>query len=110
MKKALVTGATGLIGSALVARLLEQQIEVVCLVRPGKRTPAGATAIEVPSFEVDSLRKSLAGVSTDVVFHLASYGVQAPDRDREQLIEGNIRLTARILEAIEGRPLEKFLF
>jgi len=110
MKTALVTGATGLIGSALVPRLLEQQITVICLVRPGKRAHSGATTIEVPSFEVGSLRKSLAGISADVVFHLASYGVQAPDRDREQLIEGNIRLTAHLLETLDGLPIQKFLF
>lgn len=112
MKTALVTGATGLIGSALVPQLLQHQVSVVCLVRSGKRAlvhPA-ATTVEVSSFETEGLRKSLSGVSADVVFHLASYGVQAPDRDQEQLIAGNIRLTAHLLEATEGWPLEKFLF
>lgn len=112
MKTALVTGATGLIASALIPQLLEHQVHVVCVVRPGKRglvNPAAET-IEVSSFETEALRKSLAGISADVVFHLASYGVQAPDRDREQLIEGNIRLTAHLLEAVQGWPLQKFLF
>ncbi len=112
MKTALVTGSTGLIGSALVPQLLGRQVSVVCLVRSGKRAlvhPA-ATTVEVSSFETEALRKSLSGISADVVFHLASYGVQAPDRDHEQLIEGNIRLTAHLLEATAEWPLEKFLF
>jgi len=112
MKTALVTGATGLIGSALVPRLLERQVRVLCLVRSGRRAlvPPAATAIEVSSFATEALRKSLSHISADVVFHLASYGVQAPDRDHEQLIEGNIRLTAHLLEVTAEWPLEKFLF
>ncbi len=112
MKSALVTGATGLIGTALVTQLLERKIAVSCLVRTGKQKSIDprATAIEVQSFELETLRKSLAGDSADVIFHLASYGVQAPDRDHEQLIDGNIRLTAHLLEAIACRQLEKFLF
>jgi UDP-glucose 4-epimerase len=112
MKTALITGATGLIGSALIPQLLEHKVNIVCLVRSGKQgfvNPA-ANAIEVSSFETASLRKSLTGISADVVFHLASYGVQAPDRDREQLIEGNIRLTAHLLEAVQDLPLSRFLF
>src|SRR5581483_10458525 len=83
-----------------------------CLTRPGKRVRinTGVTAIEIPSFEPDKLRKALAGLSPEIVFHLASYGVQAPDRDGEQLIEGNIRLTAHLLQAVAGSPLRTFLF
>jgi nucleoside-diphosphate-sugar epimerase len=112
MKTALVTGATGLIGSALIPKLLEQNVQVFCLVRRGRaaQVDPAATPIEVPSAGTDALKSALAGISAEIVFHLASYGVQAPDRDREQLIEGNIRLTANLLEAVADWPIQKFLF
>jgi nucleoside-diphosphate-sugar epimerase len=113
-RSALVTGGTGLIGSALLQRLLAEGVAVDCLIRKGslsKLPPmAGLRAIEVSSFEKDVLRNSLAGTSSDVVFHLASYGVQANDRDRDQLIAGNVQLLAHVLEAVLDHPPTKFIF
>lgn len=113
-RSALVTGATGLIGSALVGRLLAEGIAVECLIRKGslsKLPPvSGLGATEVSSFQTDVLRKSLAGVSCDVVFHLASYGVQINDRDRDQLIAGNVQLLSHVLEAVAEHPPTKFIF
>lgn len=113
-RSALVIGGTGLIGSALVRRLVAEGVAVECLSRPGslaKLPPvSGLRAIEVSSFQTDVLRKSLAGISCDVVFHLASYGVQVSDRDRDQLITGNVQLLAHMLEAVADRPPAKFIF
>src|SRR6516162_5919378 len=105
---ALITGATGLIGSVLVKRLHAEKIPVCCLVRPGSRakiSPASALIVIETSFHADDLRKSLADISCDVVFHLASYGVQSIDRDPDQLIEGNIRLVSHLLSAVSTWPL-----
>ena len=110
---ALITGATGLIGSVLVKRLHAEKIPVCCLVRPGSRakiSPASALIVIETSFHADDLRKSLADISCDVVFHLASYGVQSIDRDPRQLIEGNIRLVSHLLPAVSTWPLRKFIF
>ncbi len=113
-RSALVTGGTGLIGSALVQRLAAEGVEVSCLVRPGgvSRLPAtpGVKAIEVSSFLADTLRRALGDTSFDVVFHLASYGVQARDRERERLIEGNVQLLSQVLEAVSARPPARFIF
>jgi len=113
-RSALVTGASGLIGSALVRRLVAEGLRVYCLVRPGSLAKSAPSpelrVIEVPSFATDVLRASLAGTGYDVVFHLASYGVQINDRDRDQLIPGNVGVLANILEALAANPPAQFIF
>jgi nucleoside-diphosphate-sugar epimerase len=70
---ALVTGATGFIGGALVRRLAGQGWTVRCLVRPARdvaeRTACGVSVARGDILNTDSLRGAVAGV--DVVFHLA---------------------------------------
>ncbi len=113
-RSVLMTGATGLIGSALVRLLHAENITVYCLIRRGSLTKlpplAGLEAIEVQTFSPEALRTSLSGVSYDTVVHLASYGVQINDRDRDQLIAGNVQLLAHVLEAVSDRPPTKFLY
>ena len=113
-RSVLVTGATGLIGSALVRLLRAEDIAVYCVIRRGslsKLPPlAGLEAIEVPSFETEVLRKSLSGITCNTVFHLASYGVQINARDRDQLVAGNVQLLSHVLEAFSDRPPTKFLY
>ena len=114
LRSALVTGCSGLIGSVLVERLLAEGVQVYGLARPGTgakiRPSSTLRVIEAPSFETGDLRKSLAGMSCDVVFHLASYGVQTHDRDHDQLIAGNIGLVSHLLRAISQWPLARFIF
>lgn len=113
LRSALVTGATGLIGSVLVERLQAEGVQVCCVVRPGTRArmkSASALTVIETSFDRDGLRRSLAGISCDVVFHLASYGVQSHDRDSDQLIEGNVRLLSHLLPAVGEWPLQRFIF
>ncbi len=70
---ALVTGATGFIGSHLAAALLECGQEVRVLVRAGsshERLPAGVEAVTGDVRDEESLRRGVRGA--DVVYHLAS--------------------------------------
>jgi UDP-glucose 4-epimerase len=114
-QSALVTGATGFIGSALVKRLLADQVRVTCVIRARNRAPhalaalAGARVIEVPSFHVGELKTQLADVRAETVFNLASYGVQQQDRDTGQLLEGNVALLCNLLEATAEWGLRRFL-
>lgn len=113
-RSVLVTGATGLIGSALVRLLRAEDIAVNCLIRRGslsKLPPlAGLEAVEVAAFTTEALRKALNGISFDTVFHLASYGVQINDRDRDQLVAGNVQLLSHVLEAVSDRSPSKFIY
>lgn len=49
--KILVTGATGLVGSRLLPRLVAAGYQCHALVRGGKQLPAGVTAVEGDLFD-----------------------------------------------------------
>lgn len=72
-KKILVTGASGFIGKALVAYLLEQGYEVRCLVRATSNTaPLEKLGVELAKGDLSdqaSLHRAMLGV--DAVYHLA---------------------------------------
>jgi len=111
---ALVTGATGFIGSALVTRLAAEQVNVTCLVREKRGSVPfdhlkNVLVIQVPSFQTSCLKERLSNISADVVFNLASYGVQQEDRDPNELIDGNICLLTHLLEVVGNWPLKKFI-
>ncbi len=106
LRSALVTGATGFLGSALVARLLTAGVEVTCLVRSQSMAksshPAFDSRVRVVEYGGSGFGSSLADVSTEVIFNLASYGVRETDRDPEQMVEGNVSLLLRLLRATAG--------
>jgi UDP-glucose 4-epimerase len=112
---ALVAGATGFIGSALTRRLAEEGVETYCLVREGRYNPAdfgalrGVEPIEIRSSETDALRKALLKVTADVVFNLASYGVNPKENDPDIMIDANLQFVSRLLQVTSAWPLKRFL-
>jgi nucleoside-diphosphate-sugar epimerase len=113
MTSALVTGASGFIGSALARYLAEKGVRVYALVRPGSRLDrldaSPVTVVTADTAREDGLRQALAGIRADYVFHLASYGVSQAERDPQLLCDGNAGLTCRLLEAVAGWKVRKFI-
>ena len=110
--RAIVTGATGFIGCALVRALLAREWGVCCLVRDGRR-PA------VPSVEVahgDLLEpKSLAFDTAvpgplDAVFHLAALLPGAKAASEAAFLEANAAATVRLLEAARRAGAARFVY
>lgn len=99
---ALVTGATGFIGSALVRRLVQDGTRVVCLVRPESARAATLRGVEVVR-ELESVEP------TECVFNLASYGVRPGDRDPALLIEGNVSVLAHVLRSVAPWGVQRFV-
>ncbi len=95
---ALVTGATGFIGSHLVEHLLARGWRVRCLVRRQAALPQGAEAVP-GDLGGAGLERAAAGV--DVVFHLA--GVTKARRAREYY-EGNARGAQTLVAACAAVP------
>ena len=91
-QSALVTGATGFIGSALVRRLSNEGVRVFCLVRPNSpgcsrvRDLPGVEVLEIETYDSAVLSQKLSRIQADAVFNLASAGVVPEERDPHMLI------------------------
>jgi CDP-glucose 4,6-dehydratase len=112
----LVTGATGLVGSWLVRRLIEQQASVVCLVRdwvPESELIRGHLIDRVKVVRGDIrdsalIERTLGEYEIDTVFHLAAQTiVSIANRNPVSTLETNIQGTWVLLEACRRSPAVK---
>lgn len=104
-QSALVTGATGFIGSHLTKRLVKEGWQVSIVVRPGsdlKILGEAARKVDVRRFHgTHELAEDLKRHKPDMVFHLATMFVSehAPDQ-LEAMVQGNILFGTQLLEAM----------
>jgi uncharacterized protein YbjT (DUF2867 family) len=104
----LLTGATGLIGSALLPRLLGEGQPVRCLVRDPRGLGAQRVRVQIALGDLTdppSFRNALRGVET--VVHLAASIRDQPDGSIEEL---NGIATWRMVQAAERAGVERFVF
>lgn len=100
MKKVLVTGAAGFIGSHVVRQLLAENVAVRALIRPGENTE-NLKGLDIEMMEGDILddarvNKAIAGV--DTVFHLAAiYAIWM--KDWKPIYEVNLQGSRNVLWA-----------
>lgn len=109
----LVTGATGLLGSALVRRLVVAKADVVCLVRdsvPQSEFVRSGLVRQVKTVRGDVrdqalLERMLGEYEVDVVFHLAAQTiVSIANRNPVSTLESNIQGSWALLEACRRSP------
>jgi uncharacterized protein YbjT (DUF2867 family) len=104
----LLTGATGLVGSAFLRRLTVAGEPVRCLVRDPRRLGPERVRVQIALGDLSdppSFRNALRGVST--VVHLAASIRDQPHGSIEEL---NAIATWRMVEAAERAGAERFVF
>ena len=109
--KALVTGASGFIGSNLVRELLREGYEVKTLLRPASPAP-NLEGLELERVygdlrDADSLERALEGCQ--VLFHIAALYTFWLSRPRE-MYEINVRGTENILRAALKKGIERAVY
>lgn len=104
----LLTGATGLLGSSVLRRLLAQGETVRCLVRDPRGLGAQRVRVQIALGDLadpPSFRNAMRGVHT--VIHLAA---SIRDQGRGSIEELNGIATWRMVEAAERQGAERFVF
>jgi nucleoside-diphosphate-sugar epimerase len=103
---ALVTGATGFVGSHLVRRLLAENWKVSIIIRPQSKLEVLKDCQEhLNILEHDGtthhMMKIIGSLNLDVIFHLASlFLAEHHPRDIQPLIQSNIMFGVQLVEAM----------
>jgi uncharacterized protein YbjT (DUF2867 family) len=104
----LLTGATGLVGSAVLRRLVAEGTEVRALVRDPRRLGTQRVRVQIALGDLadpPSFRNALRGV--DTVVHLAA---SIRDQPRGSIEELNGIATWRMVQAAERSGAERFVY
>jgi uncharacterized protein (TIGR01777 family) len=105
-KTVLVTGATGFIGSRLVASLTEANHEVIALVR----NPAKAEALQPPIALITSLDQLPADTKLDAIVNLAGEPISNgrwTEAKRRKIVDSRVNMTddvVRLIARLERKP------
>lgn len=96
MEKAVIAGASGVIGLALISELVEHDIEVLVLCRSGSKREHLIPAhplVEKKYCSMDGFEtlQNKTGKEYDVFYHLAWEGTSRQDRDDMYLQNGNVK-------------------
>ncbi|GHV00354.1 CDP-abequose synthase [Clostridia bacterium] len=115
IKRAIVTGASGFIGSELVRLLVQDGIQVLAVVRPGslkKNRLVQSSLVRVCECDINHIR-SLCHMGLterfDVFFHFAWQGVYGPARDDVFLQSADMINTLAAIQTAKDLGCEKFV-
>lgn len=105
LKRAVLTGATGVLGTALIDKLIEKDVEIFIVCRPQSKRNAfirqhqNVHKVFCDLHDIDSL-PTLISVPCDAFFHFAWLGTENPNnRMNMPLQEENIRYALRAVYA-----------
>jgi nucleoside-diphosphate-sugar epimerase len=115
MKRVIVTGATGFVGSNLARRLLRDGHEVHLLVRPS-HSPWRIDDIrhdvrlhEVSLEDAEGVTQTVGRIRPDWIFHLAAHGAYSSQTDLRQMVQTNLVGTINLVEACLATGFDAFV-
>ena len=114
MKRAIITGATGTVGTALIEKLTRHQVEIMVLCRKNSRrlhqipVHPNVRVVYCPLDELASLANS-TGETYDVFFHMGWEGTIGPERDDMYLQNRNVRYALDAVEAAKRFGCTRFI-
>ena len=111
MKKALVTGAAGFIGSHVVQELLQDNVEVKAMIMPGEDTKnlegLDIETVEGNILDQDVVKDAVKGV--DTIFHLAAiYAIWM--KEWRNIYEVNIQGSRNVLWAARNAGIKRVVY
>src|SRR3990172_1511049 len=110
-KRALISGATGFIGSHLARRLARDGWDVQIIVRPGSnldplQTVLDRVTVRKHDGSIESMKTIVEQARPSVVFHLASlFLAQHKPADIEPLVRSNVTFGAQLVEAMTAQGI-----
>ena len=87
--RALITGASGFIGGALLKALHARGDDVTALTRRALDLPKGCKSVVTQDFSYESLSAAQGKSEFDVIYHLAAYGIVPDARHMQTMFEVN---------------------
>ena len=115
MKKILVTGATGFVGSCLARRLVHLGHRVDVIIRDTSDTWRLESILddlrvhEADLCDPESLERTIAEIRPEVVFHQAAYGTFSFQQDPGLVFRVNLLGTVNLLYACLRHGFERFV-
>ena len=114
MPSALITGATGFVGSQLARRLVQEGWHVHALIRAGSTVSMAAELSQLSFHIYDGSTASVINCveysKPDVVFHLASmFLAQHQTNDVEALIQSNLLFGTQVLQAMQVNGVKNII-
>lgn len=111
MKKAVVTGANGFVGSALVQELIKNDIEVIALDMFNNNIPDDdkVTFIQFDMNDFSLVTKKLAELNPDIYYHLAWFGMNGETRGNVSVQLKNTQWTVDALHQAKEIGCKRFV-
>ena len=107
----LVIGNSGLIGNALVQKLIKKQIRLICYDISKPKYSSEILFIKGSIEDLKILSKKTKNIKIDVVVHLAAFlGVKNTEKNKLECLNTNILGTINVLDFCVKKKVKKIIF
>ncbi|MGN0699521.1 MAG: NAD-dependent epimerase/dehydratase family protein [Oscillospiraceae bacterium] len=111
MKKVLVTGANGFLGSLLVKKLIENGVEVIAADMSGcnGNIPDGVRFVDFDMRDFPALKSKVSDTDIDAMYHMAWIGSSGPARADYALQLENAKCTCDAVKTASEMGIKRFV-